>query len=135
MRNTYSEQKDYVLGWLSKNCSGFKRAMTKEAILDSIHMPERTLRKIISELRNEDMVCTLSNAIASIKGSKAGIWYIPLHMLDFTQEEKIQEIEMIRKAWQERKRRALNTIQNCDKKDKAWADRILTVTQGQKSFI
>lgn len=123
MRN-YQKDKDYVLGWMSKNCFGFRNAKTKEVILHGVslilgNIGERYLRSIMSELKHENLIGATSSR---------GSWYIPPVTND------ADEIMACKESLHEMKSRALDMLEDCDKHTKYWDNRLLKITQGQQEL-
>ena len=97
--------KNEVLNYMAHNCSGFRNAQKKDAILKDINdilapacITERTLRLIFAVLRRE-------KHIASHNSNPAGHWMIPICVANDP-----EEIEAVLRSLKEKRAKALNLL-------------------------
>lgn len=113
--------KEMVLNWMTHHCLGFRNARTRENILPFVgNLTDRGLRKIMSELIHEGNVCS---------SHKRGYWAVPLQTTD------TEEIEAMKQCYIERKSKALDLIQDCDRLIDKAEDMLLKVRQGQGELV
>ena len=88
-REIDSDDKAYILNWMTKNCKGHRNALTRPLILPHIqgvmpHISDRYFRQIIHTLRREKLIASRSDI---------GYWYIVSYISDPL--ERMAEVEAL----------------------------------------
>jgi len=89
------EDKQMVLSWMIKVCSGFRQARTRANILPYLNLEDRYFRHICSELIHEGHIAS---------SCQRGYWFIPLVTKD------VEEIDAALESCQERSAKALDVL-------------------------
>lgn len=119
------EYKSVILKYMETNCFGIDKARKRYDIIHAINriyginIPEREFRRITSEMKKENLICSLSSV---------GYWFHPLHTNDR------RELEAFKASWQEMENRAKNTIVLCSKNIREVDARLQTAT-GEQSEL